>query len=774
MKTHHQTDVLTRTKPARRDVKSAGLGRVRRAAGSIIDALERRLLLSTTVQFNTAAETVNASAGTFSIPVTLSAPVQPMEYTFASVSGTPYGLAFDRYGQLYVSDPTNGVVDQVSTNGTLSAFASGFKDPQGLAFDAAGNLYVADNGNGVIDKVTPDGTVSLYTSQVAQPSAFAFDSSGNLYVVSSASLTGDVKKVTPTGSVSTFASGFPNPQGLAFDPARNLYVLAKDSLTTGAPYDVYKVTPAGVSSTFLSTGFQDPSGLAFDAAGNLYLGNTDDTSSNHPYQLEQVTPAGVVSPYDTGSGGAAGLASNSSGHLYVAQDKSGSVEEFVAASVSVPFTMGGSAAFSADYSSITTSPLVIPGGQSGGVITGKLYSDPGPNQTITFTLGTPTDPAALGSPSTNTLTIAEPTPTPTPAPTPPTVQFNTAAETVNASAGTFSIPVTLSAPAQATGSTFASVSTPDGVAVDRSGNVYVADYGHNLVDKVSPDGTVSLFASVAYPTGLAFDPAGNLYVGDYGDSVVHKVTPDGAVSIYTSQISQPVALAFDAAGNLFALAGGSTNLGYVQKVTPAGAVSNFGPQFEFRYNTESLAFDPAGNLYVAALDTTNSNDFDVYKLTPGGVSSTFLSGGPQGVGSLAFDTAGNLYLEKTAGTYPNYTYQVDQVTPAGVVNPYATGAGSPAGVAVDASGDLFVVQGGSGSVEKFVSGSVSVPFTLGGTAKAGTDYSGVTASPLLIPDGRSSGVITGTLLPDPARARPSPLRWARPQTPPPAVRRPIR
>ena len=105
------------------------------------------------------------------------------------------------------------------------------------------------------------------------------------------------------------------------------------------------------------------------------------------------------------------------------------------APVTVQFTISGSAAANVDYISIMASPLTIGIGQNGQFINFELPADPGPSKTMTVTLGTPTGGANLGNPFVNTLTITEP----------PTVQFYTAgSETVNETAGTFSIPVTLS------------------------------------------------------------------------------------------------------------------------------------------------------------------------------------------------------------------------------------------------------------------------------------------------------------------------------------------
>ena len=109
--------------------------------------------------------------------------------------------------------------------------------------------------------------------------------------------------------------------------------------------------------------------------------------------------------------------------------------------VSVPFTLGGTAVAGTDYSGVTASPLVIPAGQTSATITGTLLDDGAPDgvKALVFTLGTPTG-ATLGSTRANVLTIGEP-------PSQFTVQFSAARESVNETAGTFSITVTLSAAA---------------------------------------------------------------------------------------------------------------------------------------------------------------------------------------------------------------------------------------------------------------------------------------------------------------------------------------
>jgi hypothetical protein len=209
--------------------------------------------------------------------------------------------------------------------------------------------------------------------------------------------------VTLSGSptASTFASGFNAPEGLAFDAAGNLYVANYGNGT------VSEVTPAGQASRFAS-GFSSPDGLAFDAAGNLYVDNWGNGT------VSEVTPAGVVSTFASGFSSPTALAFHA-GNLYVANEGNGTVSK-VSETVTVPFTLGGTAVSGTAFSGFTPGTLTFGAGQTTEYITGKLLSDPGPSQTLTFTLGTPTAGAALGSPSVNTLTITEPTPTPPPVP----------------------------------------------------------------------------------------------------------------------------------------------------------------------------------------------------------------------------------------------------------------------------------------------------------------------------------------------------------------------
>ena len=111
---------------------------------------------------------------------------------------------------------------------TVSTFvnssAAGLTSPFGLAFDASGNLYVSNMDNS-IRKITHLGVVFIFVSAgLNAPEGLAFDASGNLYVANNND--NSISKVTPAGVVSTFVStGLYKPAGLAFDAGRHFPAL---------------------------------------------------------------------------------------------------------------------------------------------------------------------------------------------------------------------------------------------------------------------------------------------------------------------------------------------------------------------------------------------------------------------------------------------------------------------------------------------------------------------------------------------------------------------
>jgi sugar lactone lactonase YvrE len=269
-------------------------------------------------------------------------------------------------------------------------------------------------------------------------------------------------------------------------------------------------------------------------------------------------------------------------------------------------------------------------------------------------------------------------------------------------------------------------SAPAGVAVDGSGNVFVADDGPNVILRIAPSGAISTLAgadrggvsgcydatgysgSLAYfasLSGLVLDGNGNVVVTDSACNNVRRITPQGEVSTFVGPVNdgtagsigsvdgtgsaarfnQPRGMAIDAVGNLY-VADASNHT--IRKITPQGAVSTLaglagsfgtadgvGDQARFRL-PHGVTVDAAGNVYVTDFYTPR-----VRKITPSGVVST-LAGATanaaivDGAGADArfraprspfVDAQGNVYVLDYVDTQGGQTL-IRKITPAGVVS----------------------------------------------------------------------------------------------------------
>lgn len=102
---------------------------------------------------------------------------------------------------------------------------------------------------------------------------------------------------------------------------------------------------------------------------------------------------------------------------------------------------------------------------------------------------------------------------------------------------------------------------PSGIAIDSRGNIYVASFLDNLINKISIYGqktTLTTSNLIRGPIGLAIDKSNNIYVANYNANNIVKITPSGAVSIF-ADVQKPYCITYDEGHNRLYVSEQSTN-----------------------------------------------------------------------------------------------------------------------------------------------------------------------------------------------------------------------
>ncbi len=625
----------------------------------------------------------------------------------------------DKAGNYYFSDADSHRIRKVTPGGTITTIAGtgicGYNGdnipateamicyPNALAFDLAGNLYVADSGNERVRKVNSKGTITT----VAGDGSYGYSGDGGL--------------------ATKAALGY--PVGLAFDPVGNLYF--SDEFNNV----VRKVNVGGIITTYAGTrvaGFSgdggpataatmdQPLGLAFSASGygpescgpegcqqtgNLYIA---DYQNN---RVRVVSAQGTINTvagsgaygYDgsygyvcTGDGGPATQAivglpasvSVNSGVLYVSGVDICSRVRAVNLTSNIISTFAGSfLGYDGDGNPPLSSQFFFPFGAMFNSAGNAVITDSANNRLRTLSGGV----------------------------------FSTFAGGYIGNGGA---------------ATSAALVAPEALAIDNSGNIYIADEDANSVRKVSGgnisniagtgvsgysgDGGPATMAKLHDPRGVAVDSTGNVFIADTYNNVIRKVDTNDTISTFATSgnFCYSNQMAVDSANNLYVADPCSC---VIAKITPAGVVSVFaGVPYTCGYNSDDIpattallnapygvAVDGEGNVFIA--DSQNrrlrqvNTSGTISTIAGNGTCNSTGDGGPAASAELCYPYSVAVSTSDTIYFSDLSFGRIRQIS-GGIITavagsetgfngdglwPLLTGFGDPVGVALDSTGAIY-------------------------------------------------------------------------------------
>jgi len=602
------------------------------------------------------------------------------------------------------------MIDTIAGRGfgdNVPAFEADLRGPAGMAVDGHGNLYIADRINARIRRVDTRGIITTVAgngewgyagdggpavqAQLLLPQDVAVDGHGNLYIADTNN--NRIRRVDTRGIITTFAG-------------------TGDSGVTGGGYS----GDGGPASQALLHG---PRGVAVDRAGNVYIG---DTQNN---RVRRVDTRGIITTFagtgarfsSRGDGGPAsradlwhpsGLVFDNAGNLYIAASGNRSIRRVDTNGIITTIAGTGEHGFSGD----------------GG---------PAVRAQLAWTRDVAVD-------DNGNVYIAD--------------YSNARIRRVDAGGIITTIAGTGEHDYRGDGgpAARAQLRSPEGVAVDRAGNLLIADTNNNRIRRVDARGFITTLvgggiggdhgpavqAQLKSPVGVAVDGAGNLLIADGENYRIRRVDSRGIITTIAgtgalgfsgdhvpavaARISRPFGVALDRAGSVFI---SDSNNNRIRRVDARGVITTVAGTGKFGYSGDGgpavqaglsrpygVAVDNAGNLYVADQGSNR-----VRRVNAKGIITTVAGNGEWGYSGdngpavqaqlrrpvgVAADGAGNLFFSDGQN---NRIRRVDAsgtiVTVAGNGNEGFSGDGgpavqaqlaSPSGLAVDGAGNLYIAD----------------------------------------------------------------------------------
>jgi uncharacterized protein (TIGR03437 family) len=679
-------------------------------------------------------------------------PPTPVTATNTSI-GQPSRVTVDVKGNTYFS--SGNAVFKIDGSGTLTTVAGNsrpgyFGDggpalqaqlngPQGVALDSNNNLYIADSVNNRVRVVNSSGVITTFAGSgltstgggntfndgglainglLRLPSGVAVDSNNNVYIAD----TGDniIREVTSDGIIHTVAgNGFGSFSGDTF-PALTAELHTPTDVAVDKNSNLYIADSANGVIRMVTAS----TGIITTIAGSSAIGDTGDGGP--------ATSASLVAPY--------ALSVDSNGNVFFVQNGDSVVREITVAKQYINRVAGnGTAGFSGDGSAATKAQLNFPTGMaldsSGNIyvadslnhrirkISGGSISTIAGNGILSYSGdGGPAPSAQLNAPgavavdSSGNFYIAD--------------TLNSVVRKVSSSGTitTFAGNGTAGFGGDGSAAGSAQLNRPQGVAVDSSGNVYVADTQNGRVRKISGgiittvagsstqgfggDGAVATSAALFVPIGLAVDSANNLYIADFTNNRVRKVS---------------------ASTGIITTVAGNGNSGYSGDGGPAVNAALNGPV--------GVAVDSNGNLYIADLNNNVVREVSGGNITTvagdglpgvsgdGGPATAAMVGNPTGI---AVDSAGNLYITNGSALVRKVYAGTGYITTiaGNGTRGYMGDGGSailgelnaPQGIAIASNGNLYIADSGNNAVRMLANGGYQL--SIAAAANAASNLTG--------------------------------------------------